>query len=134
MVGPCTAMRIRTRLLILILSVLLPAFVAAVLAVSYVYLEERQAQENSVKEAVRAFALLVDNEFEIKEGVLRTLAASPALARGDLAEFYRTAKPLTSAPDTIVILHDANGRQLLNTRVPFGARLPDRRSSDIGEL
>ena len=127
-------MRIRTRLLILILAILVPTFSAATLAVGYVYLEERHAQENSVKEAVRAFALLVDNEFEIKEGLLRALAASPSLARGDLAEFYGNAKALSSAPDAIIILQDPGGRQLLNTRVPFGSALPVRRVSNIGAL
>jgi signal transduction histidine kinase len=127
-------MRIRTRLLILILSVLLPAFVAALLAVSYVYLEERQAQENSVKEAARAFALLVDNEFENNEGVLRTLANSPSLTRGSLEEFYRHAQSLARTPATTIILSGLDGRQLLNTRVPFGTPLPTRRVSDIGEL
>jgi len=127
-------MRIRTRLLILILAVLVPAFVAALLAVGYVYLEERRAQENSVKEAVRVFALLVDNELEIKEGVLQTLAVSPALARGDLNEFYASAKMLPPIPDDVVILHGLDGRQLLNTRVPLGTGLPARRTSNIGEL
>jgi signal transduction histidine kinase len=127
-------MRIRTRLLLLILAVLIPAFIAALLAVGYVYLEERRAQENSVKEAVRVFALLVDNELEIKEGVLQTLARSPALARGDLLEFYANAKSLTVIPDAVIILHDLDGRQLLNTRVPLGTALPVKRSSNIGEL
>ena len=68
-------MRIRTRLLILILAILVPAFVAALLAVGYVYIEERRAQENSVRETVRAFALLIDNELETTEGVLRALAS-----------------------------------------------------------
>jgi hypothetical protein len=68
-------MRIRTRLLILILAILVPTFSAATLAVGYVYLEERRAQENSVKEAVRAFALLVDNELETREGILHALAS-----------------------------------------------------------
>jgi len=127
-------MRIRTRLLILILAVLVPAFVAALLAVGYVYLEERRAQENSVKEAVRVFALLVDNELETKEGVLQTLARSPALVRGDLNEFYANARSLPLLPDSVIILHELNGRQLLNTRVPLGTALPDRRASNIGEL
>lgn len=127
-------MRIRTRLLLLILAVLVPAFVAALLAVGYVYLEERQAQENSVKEAARAFALLVDNEFENNEGVLHTLANSPALARGDLDEFYRHAKSLTPTPQSTIILFALDGRQLLNTRMPFGTPLPTRRSSDLGDL
>jgi len=127
-------MRIRTRLLILILAILVPTFSAATLAVGYVYLEERRAQENSVKEAVRAFALLVDNELEIKEGILRALASSPSLARGDLEEFYRHAKVLAPTPDTSIILTEPDGHQLLNTRVPLGSPLPAQRASNIAEL
>jgi signal transduction histidine kinase/CheY-like chemotaxis protein len=127
-------MRIRTRLLLLILAILVPTFSAATLAVGYVYLEERHAQENSVKEAVRAFALLVDNELEIREGVLHALAASPSLARGDLPEFYRHAKLLAPTPETTIILHDLDGSQLLNTRVALASALPTRRVSNIGEL
>jgi len=127
-------MRIRTRLLILILAILVPTFSAATLAVGYVYLEERRAQENSVKEAVRAFALLVDNELEIKEGILRALASSPSLARGDLEEFYRHARMLAPTPDTSIILTEPDGHQLLNTRVPLGSSLPARRASNIAEL
>jgi signal transduction histidine kinase/CheY-like chemotaxis protein len=127
-------MRIRTRLLILILAILVPAFSAAALAVGYVYLEERRAQENSVKEAVRAFALLVDNEFETKAGILRALASSPTLARGELPEFYSHARQLAPTPETVIILYDLEGRQLLNTRAPLGTPLPARRVSNIKEL
>lgn len=127
-------MRIRTRLLLLILAILVPTFSAATLAVGYVYLEERQAQENSVKETVRAFALLVDNEVETREGVLRALAASPSLARGDLAEFYQHAKLLAPTPETAIILYGLDGRQLANTRVSLGSPLPTRRVSNIDEL
>jgi len=127
-------MRIRTRLLILILAILLPAFVAAALAVGYVYLEERRAQENSVTEAVRAFALLVDNELQTKEGVLTTLANSPALARSDFDTFYRHAKALAPTAETTIILHAIDGRQLLNTRLPQGSPLPLKRVSNLGAL
>jgi signal transduction histidine kinase/CheY-like chemotaxis protein len=127
-------MRIRTRLLVLILAILVPTFTAATLAVGYVYLEERRAQENSVKEMVRAFALLVDNELEIREGVLRALASSPSLARGDFDEFYRHAKVLAPSPEAVIVLFDADGRQLLNTRVAPGTPLPARRASNMAEL
>jgi signal transduction histidine kinase/CheY-like chemotaxis protein len=127
-------MRIRTRLLILILAILVPTFTAAALAVGYVYLEERRAQENSVKEAVRAFALLVDNEIENQEGILHALASSPTLARGDLGEFYRHARQLAPTPETVIVLYEPDGRQLLNTRVPLGSQLPTRRSSNMKEL
>jgi signal transduction histidine kinase/CheY-like chemotaxis protein len=127
-------MRIRTRLLIIILAILVPAFAAAALAVGYVYVEERRAQENSVAEAVRAFALLVRNELETSEGILRTLAASPALARGDLEEFQRHASLLAPTRDTAIILLEQDGRQLMNTRVAPGQALPLHRRSNIEAL
>lgn len=127
-------MRIRTRLLVLILAILVPTFTAATLAVGYVYLEERRAQENSVKEMVRAFALLVDNELEIREGILRALASSPSLARGDLGEFYRHARVLAPTAEAVIVLFDPDGRQLLNTRVAPGTPLPAQRSSNMAEL
>lgn len=127
-------MRIRTRLLLLILAILVPAFIAALLAVGYVYLEERRAQENSVKETVRAFALLIDNELETTEGILHALANSPALERDDLATFYRHAKSLTPGRDTNIVLFDLAGKELLNTRFPFGTALPFKRVSNIEQL
>ena len=54
-------MRIRTRLLILVLSILVPSFIAAALAVTYLYREEQKSQTQSLTQATRAFALLVDN-------------------------------------------------------------------------
>jgi signal transduction histidine kinase len=127
-------MRIRTRLLILILAILVPALVAAALAVGYVYVEERRAQENSVKETTRAFALLVANELEAHEGMLRALATSPALAQDNLGDFYQHAKRLAPTPETTVLLIDRDGRQLLNTRAPLGSPLPAGRVSNIGAL
>lgn len=127
-------MRIRTRLLILILAILVPAFIAALLAVGYVYLEERRAQENSVKETVRAFALLVDNELETWEATLHALATSPSLEKGDLNEFYRHARALAPTADTAILLLDLDGHQLINTRVPPGTPLPTKRMSNIDAL
>ena len=127
-------MRIRTRLLILILAVLVPAFAAAALAVGYVYVEERRAQENSVKEAVRAFALLVANELETSEGMLQALANSPALAEGDMDEFRRHAGALAPLRDGAIALYDAGGRRLLDTRVEPGGALPERRLANIDAL
>jgi len=127
-------MRIRTRLLIIILAILVPAFAAAALAVGYVYVEERRAQENSVTEAVRAFALLVQNDLETRVGVLHALAASPALAQGDLDEFHEHAKLLAPTRDSAIILLEPNGRQLMNTRAAPGQPLPERRRSNIDAL
>jgi signal transduction histidine kinase/CheY-like chemotaxis protein len=127
-------MRIRTRFLILVLSVLVPSFVAAALAVAYVYREEQKSHAQSVGEATRAFALMVDNELHARTAVLRTLAESPALREGKLSEFYTHARSMAPAWETVIVLADLEGRQLVNTRRPFGSALPMRRSSNVGEL
>lgn len=127
-------MRIRSRLLILVLAILVPSFIAAALAVSYVYREEQKSQVQSVSEATRAFALMVENELQARTAVLRTLAVAPSLHRGDLREFYEHARGMAPAWDTVIVLADLDGKQLINTRKPFGAALPTRRSSNVGEL
>jgi signal transduction histidine kinase len=83
---------------------------------------------------VRAFTLLVDNELEIREGILRTLANSPALARGDLDTFDRHARSVAPNGETAILLLDRDGRQLLNTRVAPGAPLPPGRASNLDAL
>lgn len=127
-------MRIRTRLLILVLSVLVPSFIAAGLAILFVFEEQKRAQASSVAETTRAFALLVDSELQSKASQLRALAAAPSLARGDLAEFYVHARQVTPTSEEAVVLFDLNGKQLLNTRLPLGSVLPEHHHSDLGEL
>ncbi len=127
-------MRIRSRLLILVLSVLVPSFMAAALAVAYVYHEEQKEQVRNVGDATRAFALAVDSELQARTALLHTLAGSPALYKGDLRTFYDFARRMAPTWDTVIVLADLDGRQLVNTRRPFGASLPTRRSSNVAEL
>lgn len=127
-------MRTRTRFLLLVLSVLVPAFIASALAVAYVYRDAQNAQNRSMAETSRALALLVANELEKKEEVLRALAASPALAGGRMFNFYEHARTVVPPPNATVVLFDLESRQLLNTRRPFGSALPPGTASNIAAL
>ena len=127
-------MRTRTRFLLLVLSVLIPSFIASALAVAYVYRDAQRTQDRSMAETARAMALLVDNELEKREEVLRALAVSPALAEGRLQDFYAHARNVVPPPDSTVILFDLASRQLLNTRRPFGSELPTSNASNIDKL
>jgi signal transduction histidine kinase/CheY-like chemotaxis protein len=127
-------MRIRTRLLILVLSLLVPAFVAAALAVAYVYREEQKSQIQTVADTTRALTLLVDYELQRRIAILQTLANSSSLHAGDLATFYAFARRTAPDDQAVIVLTDLAGRQLLNTRRPPGAVLPTTRASNIGEL
>ena len=127
-------MRFRNRLLLLVIAILVPAFIGAALAVAYVYVEQQKDQERGVAETGHAFALLIDNEMRHQEGILRTLAASPALAAGDMAEFYAHAQRAAEGVGAVAILLDLDGKTVLNTRRPFGSVVPGRDPSNLPAL
>ena len=127
-------MRFRNRLLILVVAILLPAFIGAAIAVAYVYLEQQKDQERGVGETGHAFALLIDNEMRHQEGILRTLAASPALQAGDMAEFYEHAQRAAEGVGAVAILYDMAGKTVLNTRRPLGTEVPGRDPSNLPAL
>ncbi|MTV53680.1 hybrid sensor histidine kinase/response regulator [Pseudoduganella buxea] len=122
-------MRIRSRLLLLILSILLPAFVIASCAVWYVYKEQRAAEVAGMSEAVHALALLADRELLAKEAMLRALATSPAMQQGDFRAFHGHARSLAPPADSTIVITDLAGRQLLNTRQPYGSTPPVGKSN-----
>ena len=107
-------MRIRSRLLLLMSAVLVPALIVAGLGIGYLYNEERAFNRTSMSQTARAFALGLDNEMARRESMLRTLGNSRSLERGDLATFYRFAAAVAQEEDSAIILSDLDGRQLLN--------------------
>lgn len=117
-------MRIRTRLVQLVLAVLLPAILVAGFAIAYLYKEERDFHRESMRETARALALVVDKEIARREALLHSLAASPALDRGDFAAFDAHARRLADGLEVAIILHHQSGKQIVNTRLPYGELLP----------
>lgn len=127
-------MRTRTRFLLLVLSVWVPSFIASALAVAFVYRDAQETQNRSMAETARAMALLVDNELEKREAVLRALALSPALAGGRLSNFYAHARDVVPSSEAAVILFDLQSHQIFSTRRPLGSVLPTRNGSNIDAL
>lgn len=119
-----STMSIRTRLLLLVLSVMLPALLAAMLAVWFVYKEQQEAQNISFTEASRTFSLLVDNELQTTTGILQALSKAPSIEKNDLDEFKAYAKLLAPPGDSTIVLSDLEGQQLINTRSRPGVPLP----------
>ncbi|MES2940034.1 MAG: ATP-binding protein [Pseudomonadota bacterium] len=116
-------MRIRSRLLLLVLAVLIPAVLGAAIAAAYIYDEEQQFHHTSMREAARAMALALDREMARREAVLRTLTASFSLRAGDLERFHDVARRVAQDSGYTIILSDLQGRQLLHTGKPYGAPL-----------
>jgi hypothetical protein len=78
-----------------------------------------------------------DREIEGNIRSLQILAQSPQLRSGDLRSFYRPAlhaRSMHTAWLNVILTAIAAGRQVLNLRVPLGAKLPMARlEQPVGE-
>lgn len=112
-------MSIRSRLILLVLAVLAPTFIASILAVRFVYQQQLDRIEQGMREATRALAIGVDRELARRDAVITTLASSPALRAGNLEAFYEQAREVAQDADSAISLYDAEGNRLINTRRAF---------------
>ncbi|MDF3851110.1 sensor domain-containing diguanylate cyclase [Achromobacter denitrificans] len=115
----------RTGLLALVVACISPALVVASVAVyeSYVIQKERIFRDTIF--LARNLTAILDRELTGVEAGLQMLASSPDLIAGNLAGFHERARD--AARFQIVdhyVLTDKDGRQLINTQVPFGTPLP----------
>lgn len=107
----------------LVLVTLLPAAAMSVALVWHSYLRDRETAERSALATARALAASVDQSLTELRPALNALAASPALASGDLATFRVHADTfLRTAPSAanITVVHP-DGLQVLNTARPADA-------------
>ena len=90
-----------------------------------------EARENArrdvagqARETAQALSQAVDAELQRAEGILRALAASDAVRNRRWGAVERQARAAFADPNAWIIVQDRQGRQLVNTRLPAGARLP----------
>ena len=125
-------MSIRTRLLALGLAIVLPGLCGALWGLNALYQQQKQAASDNVQEVARGVAAAIEKEIASREFMLKTLALSPSLHRGDLSVFYEFARNAAPSAESTIVLIDLKGQQLMNTRVPLGDPLP--RSKAFAEL
>jgi len=116
---------IRTRLLLLVFAVWLPAMAGFGLLARSTYLHETAAATQHIRDLARSISLVVDSELDKRAAIAHTLGASRALRDDDLERFYENARRATEGTGNTVLVVDAT-RQILNTRRPFGEALPLR--------
>ena len=105
--------------MLLTLGVLLPTSGISLYAAYTIHIEARKSLTSAASETARALSLVADREVAYRAGILKTLAASPALDRGDMRAFYEQAKAVSPGADNAVMLTDLEGQTLINTRAPF---------------
>jgi signal transduction histidine kinase len=118
-------MSIRTRLLLLVFAVWLPAMAGFGLLARATYVHEARTALEHVRDSARALSLVIDREIDKHAALARALGASKALHDDDLERFYADARGATEGTQDTVILVDGR-EQALNTRLPFGESLSPR--------
>ena len=123
---PAMPVTIRSRLLLLVLSVLLPAMLGLGWVIASAYEGERDAHQRNLRDTTRAISLLVDGELARRGTIARMLAQAPELD-GPLPPegerrlaFERLARRAMQGLGGWVELR-APGRMLVSTRLPDGA-------------
>ncbi len=112
-------------LAVLVGACLLPALLALA---AMIYVDYRAQEAAVLNEAViraRTMRFLIDGDLEAAESGLQVLATSSFLAHGDLGRFQDGLRDAmrTQAVHNYVLL-DPDGRQRVNTLLPFGSALP----------
>lgn len=119
-------MKLRTHLIILVVTALVPLLIFAGVMVVLFDRQQRANVENQTINTSRALSLAVDREVAAWTGTLDALGASKDLDSGNLTAFREeAARVLKTREDWFnILLADSEGRQLLNLLRPLGSPLP----------
>jgi len=120
---------VRRRLLLMALSLVVPAVLFMALLARAEFGESRARYERQLIATTRALVLATDRQIGQGQSILQTLAVSPALISGDIPAFERQARAAVQGGDGWIVLIDGD-RQLVNTHLAPGAPLPRVRLPD----
>jgi signal transduction histidine kinase/CheY-like chemotaxis protein len=116
---------LRIYLLILVLGAMLPGTLLTGVLVWRAFAQNRTVTERRLIESARVDAAALEREFAGTISVLEALATSPALDDDRLEAFHAEGRRIQATQPGFysVILSALDGRQLLTTRLPWGAPL-----------
>lgn len=123
--------RLRTYLIALVAATLLPVLAFAGWSSWRAVAAERDVAARELTRLAASGAGALEVEFGRAIVLGQTLAASPALRRGDLETFAAQAREAAEANGTSVAIGDEQGRQTFNSRVPRGAPIAARPSPEL---
>jgi PAS domain S-box-containing protein len=125
---------IQAQFLLYSLGLVLPALIFSGLMFLRSAALERDSMEREVRDVVRSVTLTIDRELATSTTTLKALASSPALADGDLKAFYGQAIAAQEVGGDHFFLTSLSGKQLLNTRAPWGAELPPTSAGNFKDV
>ena len=115
---------VRGRLALLVAGITFTALFFGVVLVLRAHRNERASVERHLRVTARALSTLLDRHLGESQTLLKGLATSPHLAAGNLDAFDAAARQVAASETMWIVLADAEGQQVVNTRIERGAPLP----------
>ncbi|HVK57924.1 MAG TPA: ATP-binding protein, partial [Candidatus Kapabacteria bacterium] len=111
-------------LFLLVLAVSVIGITAGTLVTALAYQSQKQSLTKRLESTAQVISSALDLHIGTAETILRTLSAASSLENGDLQGFHELCSRAATTEDAWIVLDDAEGQQLVNTRAPFGTALP----------
>ena len=128
-------MTLSSYLALLVAASVLPLLVFTALMFRQNVQLQQQAVERGMRDTARALTLAIDREIAKGFAVLHTLAQSQYLELEDFNSFHlRSFKAIEHQRGAWIVLFDRSGRQVVNTRFPFGSPLPNSLAEAEGSV
>jgi signal transduction histidine kinase len=108
----------------LILVVIVPLLAFSAFLVLRSAEHEQEIMASTVRERTQAAAAAIDHDLSLLRSRLFVIAASKYLQAGDFAAFHAQASQAVREDGLNLFLYDLTGQEIVNTRVPFGDKLP----------
>jgi len=127
------ALRARTHVFLLLLACILPMLGFSAFAIVTLSDAEREADKTQSTSTARALSASVDMKLKTGAAALAVLATSESLYSADLSRFYEQCLEIARQHNAWIILADASGQSIFNTRVSLGSPLPRLQLLDLVE-
>ena len=123
----------RSLLLLLVLTVLLPGIIGVTSLIYRQYRQEHQELEREASRMAKNLALAIDNELLDARKVAEALATSRHFTRRDFPALHQQLTEILAKSDlgSHAVLSDSSGQQLINTQRPYGAPLPAHANPEL---
>ncbi len=119
---------VRTYLIGLIVGVLLPPLLFSGFLITRFAEDQQEAMAMAARNRTRIATATIEDELSSLRAGLFLLAGAVTSRNSDLGDFHGRAKDAFG--DMTVVLTDVAGHEIVNTKVPFGQKLPDNPDVD----
>jgi PAS domain S-box-containing protein len=123
---PAALPSVRSMLIWVVVACLLPAAIGIGALVSYLYQNGRADLQKGTLQITHALTLAIDDQLEDAQAAAEILATSSYLYSNDWAGFHARASEVLKMRNSgrTVIVSNASGQQIVNTKSQFGVALP----------